>query len=623
MIKYFNIFSKKIILKIILIIILISIICNNIKNYQYKTTKIYAAKVNNEIISYQQIKYIYMLTEKQQKKELGRGFSKIINTKKNQEITYNTILKNMINEIILKQYAIKLGFDISNKDIKKIISKIPYFQKNNKFNYNLYLEKLKNIGTNSYEYENNLKQYKIKEQIMQKITDSDFTLKHENNFFIKLLSEKRMIKNIHIKMKNLFKKQKINNQKCYEYFQKYSNLFILPEKFKIDYIKIKMNKIPIHVNNIEIKNWYFKNIKKYINPESKKYSMIQTNSLEESQKILSYLKKNKKFFYLAKKYSIDPISSISGGNIGWIKINHETPEIKKIKLNKINQISPIIKSKIGYLIFQLNQIHSSSIKPLSEVKNTIFKIIKRKKQILKKQYIKKLINHDHYKKLEKISKKIYTNTRINNIQTNWFSKDFNVYNNEKKDIIQYIFNTKKDKNKNNINQNIQLININDNIIYLIKIQKYIQKQKIKFKNVKNDIQSILQYQKNRKEIFKISKKIILEINKNERKTIKKYQLIVEKPIIIHRNNQNDLSNLVFKLNYPHQEKKIFTLKEKKNGDVVIISLYKIINNNINSQEKKMITSYLNQYQKTIILKNFLLNLKKTSDIKYGNQKFFK
>ncbi|CAL4324883.1 Periplasmic chaperone PpiD [Buchnera aphidicola (Eriosoma lanigerum)] len=612
--------TNKIILNTVLIILLLSIILNNIKNYQYNYFDPYIVQINNEGITNKQINYIYKITREQQKKELGNTFHNIINTKTFKKKTYKKILKNLIDEILLKQYANQLGFIVQEKKINYIIAHLPYFQENGKFNYKIYLHKLNKIGITSYQYKNNLKMYKIKDIIIKKLSNSEFILKYEKQLFFKMLSEKRIVKKSYINTFNLMHNQTINNKEINKYYEKYHNLFSSPIQYKIDYVPIQTNKIPILIDPKEIRHWYITHIQDYINPINKNYSIIQTNNLKESKNILNQLKNNQLFHKLAKYKSIDPISSLIGGNIGWLNNSECNKEIKKINLTKIDQISPIIKFQFGYIIFKLNSITLSTIRSLSEVQNEIIKNIKKQKIILKKKYIyQKIINHHYFSSI--LLKKIANNINAKLITTNWFTK-YTIPNLiQKNEIIQYIFNISNINCKKYIKTYSKWIKINDNISYIIKITIRKNNSSIQFHNIQNKIKSILKYQYARKTALQIAKKKIIEFNKNN-KIVNNKKSIFKKSIIISRNNQQSISKLVFQLPYPKKEKKQLTLQEENNGNITILYLYKVINIKLNNEEKKIITNYLLQCQIESILTNLTNNLRKKANIQYKKNNLF-
>ena len=79
---------------------------------------------------------------------------------------------------------------------------------------------------------------------------------------------------------------------------------------------------------------------------------------EEAKQVQAKLQKGEDFTELAKKYSIDPNVKQSGGEIGFQPKGSLIPEFENAayKLNKVGQVSGIVKTQFGYHIIRLEGI---------------------------------------------------------------------------------------------------------------------------------------------------------------------------------------------------------------------------------------------------------------------------
>ncbi|HNY71376.1 MAG TPA: peptidylprolyl isomerase [Syntrophorhabdus sp.] len=94
---------------------------------------------------------------------------------------------------------------------------------------------------------------------------------------------------------------------------------------------------------------------------------------EEAKQVQAKLQKGEDFVELAKKYSIDPNVRQSGGEIGFQPKGSLIPEFENAayKLNKVGQVSGIVKTQFGYHIIRLEGVKPPSYVPLDEVKEFI------------------------------------------------------------------------------------------------------------------------------------------------------------------------------------------------------------------------------------------------------------
>ena len=88
------------------------------------------------------------------------------------------------------------------------------------------------------------------------------------------------------------------------------------------------------------------------------------------------------FAKLAEKYSDDPGSAKSGGELGWIGRGRTVPEFEKaaFSLGK-GQTSDLVKSSYGFHIIRVEDKQEAHLKTLAEVKNEIQEKVKQQKTL--------------------------------------------------------------------------------------------------------------------------------------------------------------------------------------------------------------------------------------------------
>jgi parvulin-like peptidyl-prolyl isomerase len=132
--------------------------------------------------------------------------------------------------------------------------------------------------------------------------------------------------------------------------------------------------------------------------EFKKGQEIQTRQIvvkteQEAKEIQGRIAKGEDFAELAKKYSVDPSAKTTGGDIGYHPRGTLIPQFEEaaFKLTKVGQVTPPVKTQLGYHLIKLEGIKEGSIVPFAEVKDFIRQKMAQEKQteVLKK-YIEDL-----------------------------------------------------------------------------------------------------------------------------------------------------------------------------------------------------------------------------------------
>ena len=202
------------------------------------------------------------------------------------------------------------------------------------------------------------------------VTDEEITqqLDYQMNYFIQQYGSKERVEETYgmsiEKIKREFRDetkknlmaQKVQQQKfgqidvtrreVIEFYNSYQDsLGLIPEKFKLGHI--------------------------FINP--KKNSSVKEKAKKFAENLLDSLSHGADFTQLATKYSDDPGSRAQGGDLGMVQRGVFYPEFEAAAFAlKVNEISKVIESPVGFHIIQLlerkgNQIHTRHI--LVMVKN--------------------------------------------------------------------------------------------------------------------------------------------------------------------------------------------------------------------------------------------------------------
>ena len=168
----------------------------------------------------------------------------------------------------------------------------------------------------------------------------------------------------------------------------------VPEERTISYFAFTPNDVPGGVQQPtqqEIEAYYNAHKSEYSVPEQAKsrHILIQVPpgadaktdaaAKAKAEDILKQLQKGANFAELAKKYSDDPGSKDSGGELGFAQRGHMVPEFDKaIFTQKIGDIE-IVKTQYGYHIVQVEERTPAHTQSLSEVLPTIQATLLRQK----------------------------------------------------------------------------------------------------------------------------------------------------------------------------------------------------------------------------------------------------
>ena len=151
----------------------------------------------------------------------------------------------------------------------------------------------------------------------------------------------------------------VADQDLQAYYDQHRDEYRVPEQVKVSHILIKT---PLPA------------------PGAKEDEKAIADARAKAEGALKELKAGGDFAKLAEKYSDDPGSAKSGGELGWIGRGRTVPEFEKaaFSLGK-GQTSDLVKSSYGFHIIRVEDKHDAHLKTLAEVKGEIEEKVKQQK----------------------------------------------------------------------------------------------------------------------------------------------------------------------------------------------------------------------------------------------------
>jgi len=159
----------------------------------------------------------------------------------------------------------------------------------------------------------------------------------------------------------------------------------------IDFTLNKTLYSTITVSEDELTTYYYHHIKEYTIPARVQVRHILTRTREEAENALKRIQAGEDFESVAREVSIHS-SKINGGILPPFSRGTYDKDFEEMAFRlKVGEVSPIVKSSLGYHIIEKTGESPEQIIPLSEVKDKIRDdIIRQKKKKLYEEFIKQL-----------------------------------------------------------------------------------------------------------------------------------------------------------------------------------------------------------------------------------------
>ena len=345
------------------------------------------AAVNGSYIGMLEFQSMYNNLMEQMRRQFGKQFSpelaETLNLKRQ-------ALDQLINRRLLLAEAKMLELDVSREELQNAIISYPAFQTNGRFDQQRYQQILRLNKLTPQEFEASQREDLIISKVQQFITRGTKVLDAEMLSFFHHTQDKVNLAYVQVDPKDFKTQVKVDEQSIRDYFDKHRENYRLPVKRNILYVRFRPRDYidEVQPTDREIEDFYRLHQEDYKEPEKVRARHIlfrippkaKTSDIQAIQKraemVLDLARKGEDFAELAKKYSEDSTAS-KGGDLGYFTREDMVKPFSDsaFSLEK-GDTSDLVRTRFGLHIIKVEDITVESIKPLTEVKESVIQSVK-------------------------------------------------------------------------------------------------------------------------------------------------------------------------------------------------------------------------------------------------------
>ncbi len=358
--------------KIIIGLICLSFIFAGVGGYIASGSGNAVAKVNGTEILRVAFEQAYTNERNRMQSQMGDFFSTLLADPAYVQSFRRSVLDQMINDVLLEQYADSLGMRVSDNQIRDLIVNAPEFQSNNTFDQERYASFLYRSGFNADTFAEYLRKDMIRQQVRMALQGSEFSLENEVTSLNQMVSQTRDIRSIILNVEEFASRVELSDDELQQYYQANQNNYLRPEQVKVSYIELSAQELKsqITVSDERARAYYEDHIDTYSSQEQRELSHILVqDDISKAQAILDELNSGADFTQLAQQKSEDIGSSEQGGSLGWIEKDVLDPDFEAaaFALQNVGDVTEVVKSDFGYHIIRLDGLKPAKPMPFEEV----------------------------------------------------------------------------------------------------------------------------------------------------------------------------------------------------------------------------------------------------------------
>lgn len=347
------------------------------------------ARVNGEEIFYREFRNTYWRIRERRRAVPGARWDEEMEAQLEREV-----LEQLIREALLRQEAERRGIRASDRDVLEEIKSRPHFQREGRFDRNLYLRILEfsRISPKDYEEEvrNDLRIRKLLRQVTEKAVISAEEVREE---YIRR-NEQVRVKYLLFPGEDFKEEVTVEEEKLREYFQANREEFRIPDRVNVEYIMISFKPEEMEVKEEEIADYYQEHLERY-KKEGVEIPLEEVHM--EIRDILANRKAEEKALRKARDLASDLFDRIAWETmvrekrlevketgffargeavegLGW------APDfVEEAFVLGEDEVSGAIRTPKGYAILIVKERSASHLPPLEEVKDKVEERVRERK----------------------------------------------------------------------------------------------------------------------------------------------------------------------------------------------------------------------------------------------------
>jgi len=370
-------------MQVILALIILPFVFFGLESYQALNAVSDVATVGDQRITEQEFSNSLRQQQDRMRGILGRNFDPaMLDTPEMR----TEMLENMISQRLLTQQAVRNNLNVSDEQLREVISAIPAFQQDGKFSSAQYEAALRAQGMGVASFENSLRHDLMMQQLSAALSDASIASRVMANRLASLRAQQREVSEFVVRSAQFTAQIKPTAEAIQKFYETNSARFQIPEQVRVEYVLLNADALAGEaVPAEEIKQFYEANAARYGEPEQRQASHIligfkpdasaedKAKALEKARQIADQIRKSPSSFSdLARKNSDDPGSAAKGGDLGYFNRGMMVKSFEDAAFSmKQGETSEPILSDFGYHIIRVTGIKPGKTKSLEQVRAEI------------------------------------------------------------------------------------------------------------------------------------------------------------------------------------------------------------------------------------------------------------
>lgn len=290
------------------------------------------------------------------------------------------VLESMIDNVAFNSTVWDLGIRIGDEQVRDVIRRTPAFQKDGRFDNELYLATIRNMGMNPDYYGEQLRVSLMSESVARPLLNiTTIPLPFELDNVAKVISQTREVDLYTVDPTEIAKNISVSDDEVKAYYDSNPNEFKAPANVRFNYLLLSVDDLrkQIEVTDSKLEDFFNMYSEDFKVPEQRRVAHIIIREDEDTTKNVEAVKKalanGESFAKVAKQYSQDNGTKDKGGDMGTFSQGQLAANLDAavFAMTKEGEVSEPIVDDFGTHFVSLIKIIPAHAPELSEVKDKV------------------------------------------------------------------------------------------------------------------------------------------------------------------------------------------------------------------------------------------------------------
>lgn len=280
----------------------------------------------------------------------------------------------MIDERVLLNAAVHWGLRVSDEQVAAAIQSIGAFNRDGRFDYDLYDTVLRNRGMSRPSFENGMRQEMVMNQVQAAVYGSTLVTQRELSEAARLEHQQRRFAYLLIPSEPFEANVAVDDAALQAYYEQQREQFLIPERVSTQYLLLDAARLAQQgvVDEAAVRAYFEQHAAEFRTPEERRVRHILIGipsgadealaeaALAKAQALRGRVAAGEDFAAVAREASEDTGSAENGGDLGWIEpgMMVEAFESAAYSLGT-GVLSEPVRSQFGYHLIEVMEVRGS------------------------------------------------------------------------------------------------------------------------------------------------------------------------------------------------------------------------------------------------------------------------